>query len=146
MIRAVLDANVIVSAAYTFEQPMSDLANALRAGIRGRYMVVTSDHIMSEVRLALAKPFFVDRLSPEFIGELLDDLKQAAKNVSIEVHVHGVATHWQDDLVLATALSGQADYLVTGDRELLALRHPYSFDIIHPNQFLPILEYDVAHE
>ncbi len=35
--------------------------------------------------------------------------------------VHGVAADEEDDLVLATAVAAQADYLVTGDRYLLEI-------------------------
>jgi uncharacterized protein len=108
--------------------------------------LITSDHIMSEVQLALSKPFFVDRLAPELVQSIREGLDQAAELTEIVHLVRGVAAHWQDDLVLATALSGQADFLVTGDSELLDLEHPYPFEIIHPNDFLAILQRDIAGE
>ena len=41
--------------------------------------------------------------------------------VEVVPPVPKVATHWQDDMVLAAALAGEADYLVTGDSELLVI-------------------------
>jgi len=140
--KVVLDANVIVSAAYTFEIPGSIIAQVLRMGIRSRYSLLTSAHIMHEVEMALAKPFFAERLAPGAIDVILDGLRDNAIKVELTQQVQGVATHWQDDLVLATALSGKAEYLVTGDRELLDLDHPYDFVIIHPNAFLAVLDGD----
>jgi putative PIN family toxin of toxin-antitoxin system len=112
----------------------------LRSGLRRRYTIVISDHIIEEVRFALSKPFFVSRLAPEVAETLLVDLEQKADKVDISQSVEGVATHWQDDLVLATALSGHADVLVTGDRELLNLDQPFPFRIISPQEFLSMLE------
>jgi predicted nucleic acid-binding protein len=42
----------------------------------------------------------------------------------------------KDDLpVLGTALAGQADYLVTGDKDLLALGEFHSTVILNPRSF-----------
>jgi putative PIN family toxin of toxin-antitoxin system len=145
-VRATLDTNVIVSAANGFSPPETPLAGILRAGLRRRYTIVTSDHILGEVRFALSKPFFASRLTPGMAETLLADLEQYAEKVEITNPVKGIATHWQDDLVLATALSGNADILVTGDRELLELNHPYRFRIISPQAFLLTLDGSEAVE
>lgn len=138
--RVVLDANIIVSAANGFHPPISPLAELFYAGLRGQYVLITSAYIVEEVRFALSKPFFVAHLAPDVGEQILDDLDRRAMKVQIEDVVEGVATHWQDDLVLSTALSGDADFLVTGDRELLDLVHPYPFRIIHPDDFLRYLK------
>jgi predicted nucleic acid-binding protein len=57
----------------------------------------------------------------------------------ITVHVSGVATHPEDDLVLATAVSAEADYLVTGDRHLLSLGQYQGVRIVTPRDFAAIL-------
>lgn len=53
--------------------------------------------------------------------------------------VAGVATHPEDDLVLATAISGSADYLVTGDRQLRQLGSFQGVVIVSPRTFLDLL-------
>jgi predicted nucleic acid-binding protein len=45
----------------------------------------------------------------------------------------------EDDLVLASALLGDADYLVTGDRGLLDLGHHERVTILSPRAFLGLL-------
>ncbi|HWV22591.1 MAG TPA: putative toxin-antitoxin system toxin component, PIN family [Thermomicrobiales bacterium] len=134
-----LDANIIVSAAYTYGNPSSTMAGILRAGIRDRYTLVISDHILQEIRSTLSKSFFVERIDPDVIDQILEDLCRKAMLIDLDRIVERVATHWQDDLVLSTALSGDADFLVTGDRELLGLDHPFPFRIIHPNEFAGLL-------
>jgi predicted nucleic acid-binding protein len=50
-----------------------------------------------------------------------------------------VATHPEDDLVLATAVSAHADYLVTGDRKLQRLGSYQGVRILSPREFLAVL-------
>ncbi|MCC6174116.1 MAG: hypothetical protein IT305_02330 [Chloroflexi bacterium] len=56
------------------------------------------------------------------------------------VSVEGVASHAVDDPVLSTALSGHADYLVTGDADLRRLGRIDSVSIVTPREFLDILD------
>ena len=44
-----------------------------------------------------------------------------------------------DDLVLATALVGQADVIITGDKDLLILKKYQGLRILSPRQFMELL-------
>jgi len=45
-----------------------------------------------------------------------------------------------DDVVIATALAGKADVIVTGDEDLLALKKFRGTQILSPRQFLELLD------
>jgi putative PIN family toxin of toxin-antitoxin system len=45
-----------------------------------------------------------------------------------------------DDVVLATALAGKADVIVTGDEDLLVLKKFRGIEILSPRQFLKLLD------
>ena len=45
-----------------------------------------------------------------------------------------------DDVVLASALEGEADYLVTGDKHLLLLREYHKTKIVTVKQMLALFE------
>jgi uncharacterized protein len=45
-----------------------------------------------------------------------------------------------DDVVLATALGGKADVIVTGDEDLLVLKKFRGIEILSPRQFLKLLD------
>ena len=79
-------------------------------------------------------------MAPEQREGLLELLEEETERVSLRVAVQGVATHPEDDLILATAVSAQADYLVTGDKQLLALGSFQGVRIVAPAAFLAILE------
>lgn len=68
-------------------------------------------------------------------------LTEEATQTPITASVSGVATHPEDDLILAAAISGCADYLVTGDARLQALGTFQGVQIMSPRVFLGILEY-----
>src|SRR5207248_8548809 len=60
----------------------------------------------------------------------------------IEVHsqLAAVPRDVKDDPVLACAVDGRADYLVTGDPDLLSLKLFRGIQIVSPAQFLQVLE------
>jgi hypothetical protein len=57
----------------------------------------------------------------------------------ITVEVRKVATHPEDDVVLATALSADAEYLATGDRKLQVLGSYRTVTILPPRAFVDLL-------
>jgi predicted nucleic acid-binding protein len=79
-------------------------------------------------------------LDADDIGRLRRFLESDTVRTPITADVLGVATHPEDDLILATAVSAQADYLVTGDRHLLALGMFHGVQIVSPREFLTILD------
>ena len=74
------------------------------------------------------------------IARYLAFVAQQSTFYPITVTVAGVATHPEDDLVLATALSAGADYLVTGDRRFRArVPHYQGVTLVSPAEFLAII-------
>jgi predicted nucleic acid-binding protein len=98
-----------------------------------------SDHVLTEVERALAKPYFRQQLRDADRHTFLDVLRTDAVSTPLTVTVSGVATQPADDLVLATALSGDAQLLVTGDHKLLALKMYQGVIIVSVQEFLALL-------
>ena len=67
-------------------------------------------------------------------------LPSAAIMTALTVEVAGVATHPEDDLILATAVASKATFLVTGDRKLRAVGNFQGVTILSPREFLTVLE------
>jgi putative PIN family toxin of toxin-antitoxin system len=134
----VLDANILASMALARSGGV--LATILEAWLHGQFIVVVSDHVLAELRRTLVNPYFSSRLPPHDVATYLAFVQTAARHVSISVQVPGVATHPEDDLVLATALSAGAQYLVTGDRRFLARVQQYQgVHLVRPADFVSIL-------
>ncbi len=140
MIRAVLDTNIIVSG---LAFPGRSQERILRRATEFDFEIVVSDHLFDELANTLAKEFFATLLQNNPPSDLYDALMRAPR-IRIEHDVTGVATHFEDDLVLAAAVSGKADYLVTGDKQLLKLGSYEGMLIVDSGAFLDILDRDIA--
>lgn len=78
-------------------------------------------------------------MTPEVVSGALDQITHRAERVDIIPPIPKVATHWQNNLVLAAARAGDADDLVPGDAELLALGAYGSISIVSVSDFVAIL-------
>ena len=114
---ATIDANVLVVAPLNASSAPGLIRQAWEAG---RYELVLSEHLLDEVARTHRKPYFQARLSDADIDDFTNLLRSHATIVPITAIVQGVATHPEDDLVLATAVSGNVDHLVTGHERLRA--------------------------
>lgn len=133
MIVAVLDTNVLVSAFPAHGTVPALLVDAWR---QGAYHLVISEHILEELAETWTDPYWQARFSPTESAAALTLLRSAAIVAALTVEVTGVATHPEDDLILATAVAGAATYLVTGDRKLRAVGAFHGVTILSPRAFL----------
>jgi putative PIN family toxin of toxin-antitoxin system len=118
MIRAVLDTNILASGVLGLTGGVTPPALLLHQWRAGRFRLIISNYIEEELRKTLDQPYFKRRIRSEDRELFLILLSKFAEHVAIRRRVTGVATHPEDDPILATALSAHADYLVTGDLRL----------------------------
>jgi putative PIN family toxin of toxin-antitoxin system len=137
VIAVVLDTNILASGAIARVGTLSKIIDDWRAGI---FTVIVSFPILDELERTLRKPYFADRLSTAQKEGFLLLLERQAELAGLTTEVHGVATHPEDDLIVSTAVSAKADYLVTGDRKLQSLRTFAGVTIVSPRDFFDRLE------
>jgi uncharacterized protein len=140
VIRAVLDANVLASGLVGLLKADSVPGEIFRRTLTNALVNVTSEAILREVERAISKDYFRRALIDTDLQSILAALRRRSVVVPITFTVSGVASHPEDDLVLATAVSGDADYLATGDKQLLTLGTLRSIRIVSPRRFLEILD------
>lgn len=146
MIRAVLDTNVVVSGVLRFDTAQSPPGQILHHWLANDFRVVTSVPLRKEIERTLANPYFTARI-PHAVGlRWLRSLDELAVPTEISLPVTGVATHPEDDLILATAASAAVDYLVTGDKQLQHLETFHGTAIVSPSDFLDILLRSIASD
>ena len=136
MTKVVLDTNVLASGYVGFLHPGSIPGQILHLWRERVFELVVSDHILMELAHTFEEPYFRNRLSPELIERDLTLLREEATFTELAVTVQNVATHPEDDLVLATAASARADYLVTGDKKLQKLGIYQGVVILSPRAYL----------
>ena len=141
MISAVLDTNILASGAI---KPSSIPGQILKQWRDGKFELIISQHILSELEETLNKSYFRNILKTQDVDDLLELLISDASLTLIITKVAGVATHPEDDLVLATAESGKASFVVTGDHGLQNLKQFKDIKIVSPSTFSEILHTEKA--
>jgi putative PIN family toxin of toxin-antitoxin system len=140
MIRAVLDTNVLASGALGLTGGVTPPALLLHQWRAGRFGLIISNYIEEELRTTLAQPYFKGRIRSEDRELFLILLTKIAEHVAIRHRVTGIATHPEDDPILATALSAHVDYLVTGDQRLRDRVPSFQgIPLVSPAAFLNVL-------
>jgi putative PIN family toxin of toxin-antitoxin system len=123
--RYVLDTNILVSALLiTDSLPAQALTKAENTGI-----VLYSLPVLAEIAEVLSRPKLAHYLDEDTIPQFLARISRSWQEVSI-IHTIQACRDPKDDKFLELALNGEADVLVTGDKDLLEL---------HSYQGLPIL-------
>lgn len=115
------------------------LFDLLRRGRNGDFLSVISEALLDEVLMACSKPYWLNRLTEVERERLVLVIRGQSEMTERTVDVRGIATHPEDDLVLAAAESANVDYLITGDSQLLDLGAHEGIPIITARQFLAIL-------
>lgn len=111
--RVVLDVNVLISAAIT---PTGE-ARAIFRQAEARYDLLLSDFILQQVERVLHYPHIqsaFSNLTDAAIATYLANLRKTGDLV-IETTRVDASPDPEDNRILATAVDGQADYLVTGN-------------------------------
>ena len=136
--RVVLDANTLASGALSSAGAIAQLVDAWLT--EGRFAVVSSEVILDEVERALRKRYFASRLAARDRSSFIDLLRREALMVVPRTDVGRVAADPADDHVLATAVDGEASYLVTCDHALLALAEFRGVRMVTARELLTLLD------
>ena len=110
-----LDTGILVAALITRDTPPDQLYQLWR---KRRFTLVTSEPQLSEFRRVTRYPKLRRFLKAHEAGTLLRGVRARAVVVP-ELPEIDIVDDPDDNIVLATALAGEADYLVTGDRRHL---------------------------
>jgi putative PIN family toxin of toxin-antitoxin system len=136
MARVVIDASVLVSAAFG-GVPLDAVARVF-----ARHEAFVSDEVERELAAVAEK--LGARLSPaaaSVVREKFGALLALSSRVQVESRVR-LCRDATDDCYLSLARSSRAHFLITGDRDLLVIpesslrRHGISCAIVTPKQFL----------
>ncbi|MCG5526285.1 putative toxin-antitoxin system toxin component, PIN family [Ectothiorhodospira haloalkaliphila] len=109
--RVVLDSNILFSALISPYGAPDAIYRAWRAA---RFELVTSRVQLVEIRRASRYPKLQAILQPAKVGTMINNLQRAVVLDDLNFEVE--ADDPDDAFLLAMAVQGKADYLVTGDR------------------------------
>ncbi len=129
--RYVLDTNVIISALlFETSKPAQAFRYILQTG-----EILLSLELLEELNEVLRREKFNRYVTLEEREEFLETLVDRSLFINIVENVQ-LCRDPKDDKILALALSGQAEYIITGDRDLLVLNPFQAIKIFTPEQLL----------
>ena len=134
--RAVFDTNVLVSAFAT----EGLCARLLVRANRREFILYIAPVIFEEFESALEKKI---GLTPEEIREARLLLEEAARPVDPakrNIRVVGICRDESDHAILEAAVACRAEFIVTGDRDLLGLKEFRKIRILTPRDFELLFE------
>ena len=137
--RVVLDTNVVVSGVIKEEGPPGQILSRLFQA--RQYISVTSLEILAEIREVLQRPKirryhgWTDEEIDAFVTFLYAESDETERTLTVNV-----ARDPQDNKFLACASEGNADYLVSGDDDLLQIEVFERTQIVRPRVFLETLQ------
>jgi putative PIN family toxin of toxin-antitoxin system len=135
VIRAVLDANVLVSASLVSSGPSACL---LRQWEEGTFALCVADTILAEVQDVLRRPHIARRyaVTDLEVEAFVNMLREKAVVVQVTQPPEIISADPKDNHVLACAVQTGADVIVTGDRHLLNLERYRDILLLTPAAFL----------
>ena len=129
--RVFLDTNVLV-AAFATRGLCADVMRVVLA----EHQLITGEVVLSELRKALGRRI---KLPPATIDDILALLREQEvvpkPRTPSEVPVRDPDDRW----ILASAIVGRADVLVTGDRDLLDIADKTPLPVVDPRAFWDLL-------
>jgi putative PIN family toxin of toxin-antitoxin system len=121
MLRVVADANVLISAALT-RSPQAPSVLTLDAALDGRLELITSPLLLQEIASVLARPRLQKYLSADEALRFITDLAAQTTLLTDPPGPHpAVCRDPRDDYLVALATASDAEAIVTGDLDLLAI-------------------------
>jgi len=96
------------------------------------HVLLCSEWIVREIENVLTKKF---HFNTELANKVLDLVKESSEIISHSKLSESVCRDPDDDNILAAALAGKADCILTGDKDLLVLETHEGIPILKPAEF-----------
>ena len=128
--KVLLDTNILISALGWNSKPKEIFLKC----IAGELKLVTSPEQIEELRQVLGYPKF--SFSEEQKETFISIILEIAAMVEITGKVKVIKDDPDDDVILETALVGEADYIISGDSHLLKLKEFAGIKILTTKEFL----------
>jgi hypothetical protein len=136
--RAVLDTNLLVSYLLTHHPPIATIIDGFLA--QDEFVMVTAPELLAELDRVLTYPklqrYYTDEERTRFVALVM----ALGEVVDVPETIPRICRDPDDDRLIACAVVGEADVIVSGDNDLLALERVGDIPILTAAQFLAMLE------
>ncbi len=134
--RVVLDTNVLISALITSGTPPDGL---YRAWLRGEIELVTSTAQIAEIADVVSRPHLQQFIDADEAEDILDNIDSYAFVLDDPPQVN-LSPDPRDNPILAAAIAGDADLIISGDKKhLLGLAEIEGIPIVTARKALDLI-------
>jgi len=138
-VRILLDTNILISGMMRRDTPPGQLVDLW---IEGFFEIVTGEAQLEELRRVLQRPSIAERVRAERAERVLELLASAAQETrsgpSVEIDV---SPDPDDNPIIAIAISGRADLIVSGDKPgMLALHEVQGISMVMAREAVGLFE------
>lgn len=127
--RVIFDTNIWIS--FLIGKQLSSLQKHLT---KGTVSIIITEQLLVEIQLVTRRKKLRKYFPKETIEEFVLLLRSIAENFDVEPK-HFECRDQKDNFLLDLIDNSQADYLVTGDKDLLELKTFLSAKIVSPSEF-----------
>jgi putative PIN family toxin of toxin-antitoxin system len=131
--KLVLDTNIFISAFY-WDGNSQQVINRIIEGVDELYI---TNEIINEIADVMGRPKF--KTKPEIIERYIRTIEKIGKKVFITGMIKGICRDKDDDVIIECGLLSSADYLITGDSDLLVIHEYQQMKIIEVKRFFEII-------
>jgi hypothetical protein len=131
--RIIIDTNLWIS--FLITNDFNKLDHFLNSD---KYLVVFSDELFDELLEVVHREKFARYFNDLNIKILVEIINEKALFVKV-FSIVNVCRDVKDNFLLSLAIDGEVDYLITGDNDLLILKHYQKTSILTINDFISTL-------
>lgn len=126
----VVDANILISALIgkTISRYFDRLLNSRALN---NIQLYYTDYLITEVNVSLQKPSLQKLIDPDKAALFIENFKLAGRHILIDMTtLPSISRDPKDNYLLTLSEKAKADYLITGDGDLLTIKHHQSTQIV----------------
>ncbi len=135
MLRVVLDTNVLVSGLIILGKPRELLSIISRR----EATLVLSKEILNEFSKVMRRNKFAEYAKEEQVERFIEDIESIAEITELKSQIK-VVEDPKDNIVISTAIDGEADSIVSGDHHLLNLKEFRGIKILSVDEAVHMLK------
>jgi putative PIN family toxin of toxin-antitoxin system len=132
--KVVLDSNIFVSSFFWRGNPRKVFDRV----INGQDELFITEEILEEIMTVLSRKKF--DLSKKEIADYVNIIESFAIKIICNEKAEDVSRDKNDNKILQCGQTGNVDYIITGDDDLLVLKKYRNIKIINPKEYLDIIE------
>jgi len=127
--RVIVDTNIWIS--FLIGKKLKSLKQHI---VSKKVRLITTDQLLLEIKLVTQRPHLRKYFPKDKVETLIKLLQIIAENNKLK-KIPSICRDPKDDFLLELAKASKADYLITGDKDLLVLRRYGKTEIISAKEF-----------